>query len=425
VTNAVPPEAGPPAPAATQNAPSITTAATTQTEQASEATASQPAPESTQEEEKERPVVVKGLEQVPAGQWEQHKPSGGNATDESTSKKDDTPKPAWFETDHVSDFEIAVLPEWFDDSARHRNRETYLQARNQILRIAKALGNKYVTGTLVRRSIPGDAGSLLRLHEFLNAHALINRDITNESAPTPSMLLGPASSALYWNADLDQKLLEVIVSQAREQSVSRKADDQMDTGDDEGGPSVDWEASAKEVGRTALQCEQRFLTMPPSSFNPPAGSVTPDMSEKEDAVPTDKDAAAAAVANNSTAFSHSENSATTVTPAVVQEWVMDADPSVVQAVVEVATQHTTSLPEAQKAALAGLHLSEVAQKAHSAQDALSHVVSHVVDLRLQKLEARMALLDDVEGLLEAERVALELERRDLYTARCRHWFGGP
>jgi len=27
--------------------------------------------------------------------------------------------------------------------------------------------------------------------------------------------------------------------------------------------------------------------------------------------------------------------------------------------------------------------------------------------------------------LEAERVALELERRDLYTARCRHWFQGP
>jgi SWI/SNF related-matrix-associated actin-dependent regulator of chromatin subfamily C len=34
------------------------------------------------------------------------------------------------------------------------------------------------------------------------------------------------------------------------------------------------------------------------------------------------------------------------------------------------------------------------------------------------------MLDDVEGILEAEKVALELERRDLYTARCRHWFGG-
>jgi SWI/SNF related-matrix-associated actin-dependent regulator of chromatin subfamily C len=104
---------------------------------------------------------------------------------------------------------------------------------------------------------------------------------------------------------------------------------------------------------------------------------------------------------------------------------MDADPSVVQAVVAAATQHTTSLPEAQKAALAGLHLSEVAQQAQTAQGALAHVVSHVVELRMQKLEARLALLDDVEGLLEAERVALELERRDLYTARCRHWFGGP
>ena len=36
----------------------------------------------------------------------------------------------------------------------------------------------------------------------------------------------------------------------------------------------------------------------------------------------------------------------------------------------------------------------------------------------------VAMMDDVEGILEAERVALEMERRDLYTARCRHWFGG-
>jgi SWI/SNF related-matrix-associated actin-dependent regulator of chromatin subfamily C len=47
-----------------------------------------------------------------------------------------------------------------------------------------------------------------------------------------------------------------------------------------------------------------------------------------------------------------------------------------------------------------------------------------VNQRMEKLENRMALLDDIEGIIEAEKVALELERRDLYTARCRHWFGG-
>ena len=47
----------------------------------------------------------------------------------------------------------------------------------------------------------------------------------------------------------------------------------------------------------------------------------------------------------------------------------------------------------------------------------------IVDLQIQRLENRVALLDDVEALLEAERVSLELERRDMYTARCRHWFG--
>ena len=177
-------------------------------------------------------------------------------------------------------------------------------------------------------------------------------------------------------------------------------------GDDSALPSMDWDAIASKVGMPATQCEQRFLTMPVTAR---AGSVTPDTTAETD----ETDGPQKEAGKGATTFQE-----------MVQDLVSRAEPAALQAVVQAATSHSTRLDQAQAAALAGLALSEVTQEAQSAQDALAHVVSHVVDLRMQKLEHRLALLDDVEGLLEAERVALELERRDLYTARCRHWFGG-
>ena len=67
--------------------------------------------------------------------------------------------------------------------------------------------------------------------------------------------------------------------------------------------------------------------------------------------------------------------------------------------------------------------SAASQKAAEAESAIERTLMDIVDQRLQRLENRVALLDDVEALMEAERVSLELERRDMYTTRCRHWFG--
>ena len=80
--------------------------------------------------------------------------------------------------------------------------------------------------------------------------------------------------------------------------------------------------------------------------------------------------------------------------------------------------------EAQAASLLGLHVTQAVENARGHEIELGLRLSKLLDARMQKLENRMAMLDDVEGILEAEKVALEMERRDLYTARCRHWFGG-
>lgn len=361
--------------------------------------APQAPPPQPKQPEKEKPnVVVKALEKAPASQWEQHKPGAADemAVDPSTK----TAKPSWFHTSKVSDTERVCLPEWFDGSARHRTENSYLQARNYVLRMSDEMGTKFVTATLVRRSIPGDAGSLLRLHEFLTAHALINEDATNDSAPTPQALLGEPAAALLWNDDKDETLMGEVVEQARKRPR---------LSEDSAIPDLDWEAVADKVGgMTASQCEARFLALPMKLSAPPAGSITPDVMEKEE----------------HTKKTENGKCATTTSAEMVQSLVERADPAVVHSVLEAALSQTNSLDQAQQAALAGLALHESVQQAQSAQDAMARVVSQVVETRMQKLEHRLSLLDDVEGLLEAERVALELERRDLYTARCRHWFGG-
>jgi SWI/SNF related-matrix-associated actin-dependent regulator of chromatin subfamily C len=101
-----------------------------------------------------------------------------------------------------------------------------------------------------------------------------------------------------------------------------------------------------------------------------------------------------------------------------------AHPEVVKAATDAALAATNDVSQAQKAGLLALVASEAAGRAKKEEETVSRLLAELQEQRLQKLENRMALLDDVEGILEAERVALELERRDLYTARCRHWFGG-
>ena len=110
--------------------------------------------------------------------------------------------------------------------------------------------------------------------------------------------------------------------------------------------------------------------------------------------------------------------------ALLKNIIESAHPEVVKAATDAALAATNDVSQAQKAGLLALVASEAACRAKKEEETVSRLLAELQEQRLQKLENRMALLDDVEGILEAERVALELERRDLYTARCRHWFGG-
>ena len=98
-------------------------------------------------------------------------------------------------------------------------------------------------------------------------------------------------------------------------------------------------------------------------------------------------------------------------------------PEVLKAAVEASLQVTDDITEVRKASIVAVLASAAAEKGAQIESEIENTLMDIVDQRLHRLENRVAILDDVEALLEAERVSLELERRDMYTTRCRHWFG--
>ena len=365
-------------------------------------------------------------------QWEQHVPA---ANDENlTDPEAKTPKPDWFDPSKVSNLERTLLPEWFDESASHRTEETYLKARSTMMHISDKLGNRFVTSTLARRSLPGDVGSLHRLHSFLTHYLWINEDGRNDSAPTPASLQAPPqlTKQSVWTEKRRGDLIHAVVevSQQHQQPTKKQKtgkdegvgdDDAMevdtveqdDAADDNTFLPINWEEIAEKVGASAGECEREFLAMPLDGTAAVGGAAS---GVDRSITPEPPTITSSSSANKPKDLAQEE---------FLRSLVEESSPDVIKAVTEAALRVSSQdLPGAQRAARLGLVASQAVKAAQGHEETVSRLLSEVVDQRMKKLECRMALMDDLEGMLEAERVALELERRDLYTTRCRDWFGG-
>ena len=301
-------------------------------------------------------------------------------------------KPSWYEETKPSELEQRSLPEWFNSSAPHRTADTFIAARAKILELAKKNGQQFITSTAIRRSVPGDAGSLLRLHKFMMDWGLLNGGQVGETAPSDPVLRGiagtkrksPPKDPFVWTTER-VKALEVAVFK---NAKKRPAD-----GSDPSSKAtiiVKWDAVAAQMGDgiTPSDCQRAFISPPSDS-----AKMVADASSNGDS------------------------------KASLSAIVDGVDPKVLKAAIEGSMQCTEDVSEARKASLVATVASAASQKAAEAESEIERTLMDIVDQRLQRLENRVALLDDVEALMEAERVSLELERRDMYTTRCRHWFG--
>ena len=345
-----------------------------------------------------RPQPVRSLAKRPASQWEQHIP-GPN--DEMPTTESKTPLPRWYQRDKASELERVLLPEWFNRTASHRTPASYVQTRERLLKLANSIGNRYVTATLVRRSIPGDAGSLYRLWDFMVSWGMINEDSINDTTPTPKKLrhhsttTTTATHSFPWTARLRDDLAEAVVAEA---TANNK---QQQQGDNVVVSKIDWKAVANRVGggTTEADCERGFLLLDFEKARQHAAamdrSITPETNDGNQDEPLGLD-----------------------------NIVLCQDGAVLDAALCGALRATDDAAKAQRASVAATVAQACLTSARAEEESLGQVLASINEGRVAKMENRMALLDDLEGMLEAERVALELERRDLYTARCRHWFGG-
>ena len=340
-------------------------------------------------------ITVTPLNNKPTTQWEQNFIPGPNDEMQTEIK---TPPPPWYSPTTISDLERNMLPEWFDASATHRTPETYRDTRERIRTMSTKIGNRFITQTLVRRTIAGDAGSLHRLHAFLMTWSLINEDAINDSTPTTAAMREELMKKrpFAWNDRWRDELTEAVVEESNKRHKM-----------------MDWEAVASKVGHGAKahDCEIEFLALPlgaRATSQQAERSITPDVTSN----------------GRSTNITVDTNTFTTTVP-WMERLLTGVNPKVVAAATAAALQESQGdLLDAQRGTIAALVVTKATERAQMEEAGLSRAFQELQEQRLQKLENRFALMDDIECLLEAERVALELERRDLYTARCRHWFGG-
>ena len=309
-------------------------------------------------------------------------------------------RPAWYDQTKASDFEQRSLPEWFNQSAPHRTPASYVTVREQILDIAKKNTNQYITATALRRSISCDSGSIMRMHSFLTDWGFINAAQVGESAPSEIKM---RSMRAAWNeggklakrkfADVERS---IIWSPARIQALEtfvvaniakKKASDGRTL------VEVDWDQVSKKLGMgvTAKECQYVFVQPPNNGPVPIPPSTDSSVTQSQD-----------------TLFSSLIDS---------------VQPDVLKQVIDTALNSTQNIDEARKAAFIGAVATVAAKRGQEEETQIQATLMDIVDQRVQRLENRIAMIDDVEALLEAERVSLELERRDMYTTRCRQWFG--
>eukprot|EP00566_Odontella_aurita_P004129 CAMPEP_0113561844 /NCGR_PEP_ID=MMETSP0015_2-20120614/20199_1 /TAXON_ID=2838 /ORGANISM="Odontella" /LENGTH=1172 /DNA_ID=CAMNT_0000463679 /DNA_START=107 /DNA_END=3625 /DNA_ORIENTATION=+ /assembly_acc=CAM_ASM_000160 len=343
--------------------------------------------------------------------------SSAQSAETEDSPPIDASAPSWYDPKTISDIEQTMLPEWFNSSAIHRTPESFAETRERIVGIGRRSQGRYITATAVRRVVPGDAGSLLRLHAFLVQWGFLNSDTLGDSAPTmPGLRKGGEKSherprprlsdgKFSWTGKMRNALAKAVVNFATKQNTSKRTSPMGSR------VAVDWAAVAAEVGQgaTPADCQGEFLSLP---LNHSEDDVTVDDIDSSD--------------NGGEEDTGRKRCRVLGRREVLCELLDGACPNVIAAATNAALDAAAngSTSEAQKAAVLGTVGAEAMIEAKDEEDAIERLLMEILDQRMVRLENRVALLDDMEGMLEAERVALELERRDLYTARCRHWFSG-
>ena len=95
---------------------------------------------------------------------------------------------SWFNFDTIHEIEIKSLPEYFCGKYPSKTPEVYKEYRNFMINLYRENQSSYLTATVCRRHLAGDACSILRIHALLEHWGLINFKVDPRIKPTDPFL---------------------------------------------------------------------------------------------------------------------------------------------------------------------------------------------------------------------------------------------
>lgn len=96
---------------------------------------------------------------------------------------------AWFDQSSASQLEKDSLPEFFSGLYPSKSPAVYLEYRSFMIALYQMQPDMYLTATACRRHLSGDACAILRVHQFLETHGLINFQVRPDEKPLAKELL--------------------------------------------------------------------------------------------------------------------------------------------------------------------------------------------------------------------------------------------
>ena len=200
------------------------------------------------------------------------------------------------------------------------------------------------------------------------------------------------------------------------------------TAGDEEDMVIDWDSISKQVGNghSSNDCKIQFMSLHHDENDYCKLNELQGNDDKENKIKDEKDRIDVVQKKTSPKSTmESGNEKTFLKEEIIQDILSKTSPDFVERALNASiSMDKSNLVEAKNATILASIAFEAMENATKEEEKVNVLQLEILKQRMLKLENRMSLLNETEALLDFERTMLELERRDLYTARCRYWLGG-
>ena len=90
---------------------------------------------------------------------------------------------SWYKMNEVQALERKAMPEWFTGTCASKTQQSYVEARDLMVKLYRETPTRHLTGTECRRHLALDVCAVLRLHAFLQHWGLINYNLSTAQRP--------------------------------------------------------------------------------------------------------------------------------------------------------------------------------------------------------------------------------------------------